>query len=98
VVNHQYWLSQLLGTPPYFDTEWSEVRQTVEAMMASDGDAHRTAGHGALHGGFLAVFFVLPVIAIVAMFERRNWKYVMIHTGYWFFTLMAMGALICALF
>jgi len=70
VVIHQSGLLQLLATHPDFATEGSEVRQTFDAMMASYGDANRTARHVALHGGFLDLIFVLPVIASVSMFER----------------------------
>jgi len=47
--------------------------------------SHRSFGHGFLHGGFLTVFLILPIIAINAIFERRGWKYIWIHAGYWFY-------------
>ncbi|MEM1124806.1 MAG: DUF1761 domain-containing protein, partial [Bacteroidota bacterium] len=31
-----------------------------------------------------------------ALFERRGWKYIWIHTGYWFITLALIGGLLCA--
>ena len=65
-------------------------------LMTQYEDRYRTPGHGLLHGGALALLFVMPVIAINSLFERRGWKYVAIHTGYWFITLGAMGALLCA--
>ncbi len=65
-------------------------------LMAQYGDRYTSPGHGFLHGGILALFFVMPIIAINALFERRGWKYVAIHTGYWFIALGAMGALLCA--
>jgi hypothetical protein len=60
------------------------------------GGRFRTFKHGALHGGLTAIFFVLPVIGINALFERRSFKYVAIHVGYWFVTLLLMGGLLCA--
>ena len=44
-----------------------------------------------LSGSFLA----MPVIAIIAMFERKSVKYVAINAGYWIVTLAIMGGLIC---
>ncbi len=72
------------------------AQQQFNDLMAQYGDRFKTPGHGFLHGGVLALFFVMPVIAINSLFERRGWKYVAIHTGYWFITLGAMGALLCA--
>jgi len=64
-------------------------------LMANFGNHHRSFGHGAVHGGIMAVFFVLPLIAINALFERRGWKYVFIHLGYWFICLLLMAGVLC---
>ena len=40
------------------------------------------------------VFFVLPILGINAMFERKGWKYILINTGYWVVTLGIMGAIV----
>ena len=64
-------------------------------LMAQYGNSHRGFGHGALHGGLATVVFALPIIAINALFERRGGKYIMIHFGYWFLTLLLMGGLLC---
>jgi hypothetical protein len=64
--------------------------------MDTYGDRFRTFKHGALHGGITSIFFVLPMIAIPAMFERRSAKYILIHAGYWFISLCIMGGIICA--
>lgn len=55
----------------------------------------RTFKHGALHGALAGVFLFFPVIAINAMFERKSWKYIFIHSGYWIITLAIMGAIVC---
>jgi hypothetical protein len=41
------------------------------------------------------IFFVFPLLAINAMFERRSWKYVFINTGFWTITITLMGGIIC---
>ncbi len=75
------------GSGEYFD-------QFTALMTQFDG-AFRTFGHGAMHGGMASIFFALPVLGINALFERRGGKYIFIHAGYWFVTLMLMGGIIC---
>jgi hypothetical protein len=58
---------------------------------AYGGDAsYDTFQHGVAHGVLLTLFFALPVIATKALFEQRNFKYVLINTGYWLVTLSLM--------
>ncbi len=71
------------------------VRDDLVAFMGKYGDRHMSYSHGALHGLMNAIFLVLPVIGIVANFERRGWKYILIHFGYWAITLVLVCALIC---
>ncbi len=68
---------------------------TFTAFMAEYGTVFRTFKHGALHGFMSSIFFALPIIAINSRFERKSWKYVFIHAGYWSLTLTIMGAIIC---
>jgi len=76
-----------------------EVGSAAEAqfleLMKNFGDHHRNFGHGAVHGGITAIFFVLPLLAINALFERRGWKYVFIHLGYWTICLVLIGGVLC---
>lgn len=59
------------------------------------GSDFRTFKHGALHGTIAGIFFVLPIIGINALFERRGFKYIAVHTGYWILTLLLMGGILC---
>lgn len=59
------------------------------------GNDFRTFKHGALHGTITGFFLALPIIAINALFERRGFKYIAIHTGYWVLTLLLMGGILC---
>ena len=86
-----------------FGTMYPEVMESGSAaqaefneLMAKYGDNSRDFGHGALHGGMAALMFAFPVIAINALFERRSWKYVLIHTIYWVISLTLVGGTICA--
>lgn len=65
-----------------------------DTLVAYGGD-FRTFKHGALHGTITGVFLALPIIAINALFERRGFKYIAIHTGYWVLTLLLMGGILC---
>ncbi len=73
----------------------SAAQQTFNELMQTYGDKDRNFGHGALHGGLVALFLFTPVIAINSLFERRGWKYVMIHAVYWFICLILMGGVLC---
>jgi len=93
IVIHQGGIVGLLG-PGVFESG-SALQQEFNDIMSRHGNSFRTFGHGALHGGFGAVFVVLPLIAINALFERRGWSYIFIHFGYWFVCFLLMGGLLC---
>lgn len=65
------------------------------AVMSRFEESFRTFKHGMLHGFIGGLFFALPIIAVVALFERRSFKYIIIHAGYWAITLMLMGGVLC---
>ncbi len=75
-------------------TEGQMEGETVKAFMEEWEGKYRSYKHGALHGAMSGVFFVLPILAINAMFERKGWKYILINSGYWILTLGVMGAII----
>ena len=72
-----------------------DVLVYFEDFMAKYGDNYRTFKHGFLHGALSGVFFVLPILSIIAMFEKKSAKYVAINAGYWMVTLGIMGGIIC---
>jgi len=72
----------------------SAAVQDFNAFMAKYGDNHRSFKHGIIHGAFFTIFLVWPLIAINAMFERRGWKYVLIHVGYWLISLSLIGGVL----
>jgi Protein of unknown function (DUF1761) len=61
------------------------------------GTRFRTFKHGALHGVMSSIFIVLPILGTIALFERKGFKYIAIHIGYWAVTLALMGGIICAM-
>ena len=68
----------------------------VNAFMATYGNNFRTFGHGAVHGLLITLFVALPLLAIHSLFERRSWKYILIHLGYWAICLILMGGVLCS--
>ena len=92
---HQSAIFGLFATAPEFKDATSEMSVMVNDLMAKYGDRHRSFGHGAVHGIFATVLFVLPVIGINGLFERKGWKYIFIHVGYWLVSLMLIGGVLC---
>jgi len=74
----------------------SAAQEQFNNLMSQYGNRYRSFGHGALHGGVFALFMALPLIAINALFEKRGWKYILIHTGYWLITSCLVGGLLSA--
>jgi len=95
LTNHQSGVMQLFASHPDFEVIGSEVNTLYNTVMDNFGDRHRDFKHGALHGGLAAILIALPLIAINALFERRGGKYIGIHFGYWFVTLILMGGVVC---
>lgn len=69
--------------------------QSFVDFMAEYGKAFRTYNHGALHGFMAGIFFAFPMIAVNGLFERKSWKYIFIHSGYWLVCMTIIGAIIC---
>jgi len=95
LVIHQSHLYSVVMNEPGFGEEGSAVMVYVSDFMSKYGDNFRTFKHGAFHGLLTGITFALPIIGIVGLFERRGWKYILIHAGYWIITLTLMGGLLC---
>jgi len=98
MTNHQYGVLQLMVMHPDFEVAGTATYNLYQSVMDQFGTAHRTFGHGALHGVFAAILLALPFIGINALFERRGGKYIFLHLGYWVITLALMGGVICQFF
>lgn len=94
VVVHQ--TSFFQSMMPDVMVEGSSAQAHFEELMALYGNNYRNLKHGAIHGLLFSVLFVLPLIAINALFERKKWSYIFIHFGYWLITLTLMGAVMSA--
>lgn len=81
------------GQPP---AAGSEEAIFIDNFMTKYGHLHRTFTHGMVHGIINSILIVLPLVGINALFEKRGWKYIFIHFGYWLITFAIMGGIICA--
>lgn len=97
IVIHQWHLNSILINEPGISDPTSEVGKLMSGFMAKYGNNFRTFRHGAVHGVLSGLFFVLPVLGVNALFERKGFKYIAINTGYWVLTLALMGGVICAM-
>jgi len=93
--NHQLGIDQLIGSHPEAKVIGSETEVLYTSISEKYKDRHRNFGHGAFHGVLGAILVALPLIAINALFERRGWKYIGIHFGYWLITIALMGGIVC---
>ena len=98
VVIHQSHILSILADDPGMKDPNSEISLWLKNFMDQYGQNFRTFQHGAFHGTLSGIFYAFPIIAINALFERRSWKYIWIHTGYWILTLALMGGIVCANF
>jgi hypothetical protein len=92
---HQMSVYSTLAGEPGFSESTGEAFTYFQDFLSNYGDRFRTFRHGALHGILSGLFLAMPVIAIMAVFERKSLKYVVINAGYWIVTLAIMGGLIC---
>ena len=95
MVIHQSHMASILMNEPGFKEKTGDVFAMYTDFMAKYGHNFRTFKHGAFHGTLSGLFVALPIVAINALFERRSFKYILIHVGYWTITIALMGGVIC---
>lgn len=96
MVIHQYHMVSTLYGTEGFGVEGSSVQRFYNDFVSNYGMKYRSFKHGVLHGIIATIFFVFPIIGLNALFEKRSWKYIFIHVGYWTLTLALMGGAACA--
>jgi hypothetical protein len=95
IVIHQFHILSIFVNDPGAQTPGSETDTFIKNFMAEHGSKFRTFKHGAFHGTLAALFLALPITGIIALFERKSAKYVLIHTGYWIVTMALIGGVLC---
>ena len=93
VIHQSGMLSMMMGEQGVPGNEMSNP--DFKFMYDKYGHNYRSFKHGVFHGVLSSLFFALPILGIVAMFERRGAKYIFIHLGYWVITLSLMGGIVC---
>ena len=93
---HQTHMMSTLMNVPGFGQEGTEITQYYNDFLSKYGNEFRTFKHGALHGFLVGLFLVFPITAVNSLFEQKPWKYTLINAGYWCFTFLLMGGVICA--
>ena len=96
MVIHQFGLTSLLQGHPDAAKEGAKIQLLLNGQDIDYTNLFRTFKHGALHGVLSAIFIALPILGINALFERKSFKYIFLHLGYWVITLGIMGGIICA--
>lgn len=96
LVIHQYSVYSILADEPGVNDPESPIGQMLKMFFEKYGNNFRTFKHGAFHGVLAGLFFATPILGINALFERKGFKYIFLHGGYWVVTLSLMGGVICA--
>ena len=94
-VIHQFSFISILVDEPGFGDPTSEIGMYFTDFMNKYGNNYRTFQHGVLHGFMTGLFLLMPIIGINALFERRNFKYTAINSGFWIVCVAIMGGIIC---
>ena len=68
---------------------------TAAAFLAEYGGDFHTFTHGIAHGIGATLFFFLPALGYVVIFEKKSAKYFFVYLGYWLITLILMSIVIC---
>jgi len=92
---HQLSVVQLFFMDPALADPSSEFSTFTADYMERFGSRHRSFGHGVIHGVENGLLFSLAMIGIPALFERRSWKYTLVHVGFWALCFGLMGGILC---
>ncbi len=95
MVVHQYHFGSMLFKTSFQDPN-TELGIIYKTIMDQYGTAYRTFKHGALHGFIGGLFVATPIIATLALFERKSFKYIAINCGFWIVCMLLMGGIISA--
>jgi hypothetical protein len=93
---HEYHIfSMFMNEANEFKEPHNSTAQWVISIMNEHGSNFRTFKHGAFHGILSGFMFALPIVGINALFERRGFKYIAIHVGFWIVCMSLMGGFVC---
>jgi Protein of unknown function (DUF1761) len=96
MVIHQMGLTSMLMGVPGVEDPTTEVGKCLNFLNDNYGHNFRTFKHGAFHGTMFGLFLSLAIVGVSGLFERRTWRYIFIHVGYWVVTMALMGGVLSA--
>ena len=70
------------------------VAMLIAGIFSGHAEEDKTLLHGAFHGGAAAIFMGIPTFWVIALFEARSARYIIIHALYWFISMTLMGGVI----
>ena len=92
---HQLSVTSLFYKQPIQDAS-TEMGALYKSIMDNLGNSYCTFKHGSLHGTITGIILALPITGVSALFERKGFKYIAIHTGFWVVSMAIMGGIVCA--
>ncbi len=93
-VNHQLSIMQLFSTASDFGDTDSPSRAAFTQVLDLVGNRHLSFGHGAFHGFFGSIVFVVPILAHSSMRERRGFRPVLLYWVYWASVMTLVGGIL----
>ena len=70
------------------------ISMLIGAILSTHAPEDMNWQHGAFHGLMASIFMGIPTFAVIAMFESRSIKYILIHAGYWMISFTIMGGIL----
>ena len=70
------------------------ISMLIGAILSTHAPEEMNLQHGAFHGLMASIFMGIPTFAVIAMFESKSIKYILIHAAYWMISFTIMGAII----
>lgn len=67
---------------------------TAAAFLSEYGGDFHTASHGLAHGLAATLFYILPILGYVVIFEKKSAKYFWVYLIYWWICITLMSVVI----
>lgn len=72
------------------------ISMTIAGILGAHEPHEVTLTHGLFHGAAAAIFLGIPTFMVIALFESKPAKYILIHALYWLISMTIMGGIIGA--
>jgi hypothetical protein len=98
-VIHQMHLGSLMADPinaKLLEDKSSKPYQDLSNFVNTYGKEFRSFKHGALHGFMTMLIACSTIISTLCLFEKKSFRYFLIHTLYWCLCGLLMGGILSA--